>query len=190
MFQDGPETYMQQIWYLISVTRVEKMLASSRCCESARALLRERMTMARTLPVLAVLAGSDLTSCLISCLVSFLMALPFLPDELSHLPVNKPIAVLAEMRWLSSKTGREYRALGSSEIILVRRKLSPVYFGASEATILSERGSFRSRSNIGPKMASRPRLIAAGARSAYMASAPSSLGDSAASPPPRKPNPR
>jgi hypothetical protein len=49
------------------------------------------------------------------------MALPFLPDELSHLPVNKPIAVLAEMRWLSSKTGREYKALGSSEIVLVNK---------------------------------------------------------------------
>jgi hypothetical protein len=47
------------------------------------------------------------------------MALPFSQDELSKLPVNKTIAVLAEMRWLSSNTGREHRALGSSEIILV-----------------------------------------------------------------------
>src|SRR6266699_801488 len=37
----------------------------------------------------------------------------------------------------------------SSGVILIRRKLTPVYFGASEATIFSNRGSFRSRSNIG-----------------------------------------
>lgn len=49
------------------------------------------------------------------------MAFPFLPDELSHLPANKPIAVLAEMRWLGSKTSREYRSLGSLEIILVKK---------------------------------------------------------------------
>src|SRR6266702_3351671 len=36
----------------------------------------------------------------------------------------------------------------SSGVILVRRKLTPIYFGSTEATILSERGSFRSRSNI------------------------------------------
>jgi hypothetical protein len=47
------------------------------------------------------------------------MAFPFLPDELSHLPFDKSINVLVEMRWLSSKAAREYKALGSSEIILV-----------------------------------------------------------------------
>lgn len=49
------------------------------------------------------------------------MAFSFLPDELSKLPINKPIAVCAEMRWLSPKTKREYKALGSSEIILVNK---------------------------------------------------------------------
>jgi hypothetical protein len=37
----------------------------------------------------------------------------------------------------------------SSGVILVRPKLTPVYFGGTEATILSERRSFNSRSNIG-----------------------------------------
>src|SRR6266699_801491 len=59
-----------------------------------------------------------------------------------------------------------------------------------EPRIIPKPIEHRIEHGIGPKMASRPRLIAAGARSAYMASAPSSLGDSAASPPPRKPNPR
>jgi len=46
------------------------------------------------------------------------VTLSFSQDELSHLPANRTIAVLAEMRWLSSKTGREFKALGSLEIVL------------------------------------------------------------------------
>jgi hypothetical protein len=49
------------------------------------------------------------------------MSFPCTQDELSHLPVNKNLAVLAEMRWLSSKTGKEYKALGSTEIVLVNK---------------------------------------------------------------------
>jgi hypothetical protein len=49
------------------------------------------------------------------------MAFPFSQDELSHLPVNKPIALFAEIRWLGSKADKEYKALGSSEIVLVNK---------------------------------------------------------------------
>lgn len=49
------------------------------------------------------------------------MVFPFGADELSHLPAHKPITLLAEMRWLSAKTGKEYKALGASEIILVNK---------------------------------------------------------------------
>jgi hypothetical protein len=48
------------------------------------------------------------------------MTFAFQPDELAQLPVNKPIDVLAEMRWLT-KTGRRYKALGSTEIVLVNK---------------------------------------------------------------------
>lgn len=44
----------------------------------------------------------------------------FTQGELAHLPANKTIAVLAEMRW-TTKTGAEYKALGSSEIVLVNK---------------------------------------------------------------------
>jgi hypothetical protein len=49
------------------------------------------------------------------------IACPFEPDELAHLPANQPITLFAEMRWLGTKTGRELKALGSTEIILVER---------------------------------------------------------------------
>ena len=44
----------------------------------------------------------------------------FAQGELAHLPVNKPISLLAEMRW-RTKSGVEYKALGSSEIVLVNK---------------------------------------------------------------------
>lgn len=44
----------------------------------------------------------------------------FAQGELSHLPANKPISVLAEMRWVT-KSGTEYKALGSTEIVLVNK---------------------------------------------------------------------
>jgi hypothetical protein len=46
---------------------------------------------------------------------------PFSIGELSHLPVNQPIALFAEFRWLTVKTNREYRAVGSGEMILVNQ---------------------------------------------------------------------
>lgn len=49
------------------------------------------------------------------------MAFSFTPEEVSHLPVNKSLSVLAEMRWLSAKTGKEYKALGSTEIVPVNK---------------------------------------------------------------------
>lgn len=44
----------------------------------------------------------------------------FKQDELAHLPANKVISVLGEMRWLT-KSGRQYKALGSTEIVLVNK---------------------------------------------------------------------
>jgi len=44
----------------------------------------------------------------------------FQADELVQLPANKPISVLAEVRWLR-KSGRQYKALGSTEIVLVNQ---------------------------------------------------------------------
>jgi hypothetical protein len=48
------------------------------------------------------------------------MSFSFQQDELSHLPPNKTITVLAEMRW-RTKSEKEYKALGSTEIILVNK---------------------------------------------------------------------
>jgi hypothetical protein len=45
----------------------------------------------------------------------------FQPGEIAQLPSNKPLAVLAEMRWLAGKTPKEIRALGSAEIVLVNK---------------------------------------------------------------------
>ncbi len=42
----------------------------------------------------------------------------FEPGELAHLPTGTPLAVVAELRWLSAKSGREVRALGSADIVL------------------------------------------------------------------------
>ncbi len=47
------------------------------------------------------------------------IAVPFSANELSALPANKPLSIFAELRWLSAKSGRHYKALGSSEIVLV-----------------------------------------------------------------------
>jgi len=44
----------------------------------------------------------------------------FQAGELVQLPANKPLSVLAEFRWLT-KSGRQYKALGSTEIVLVNK---------------------------------------------------------------------
>ena len=49
------------------------------------------------------------------------IALPFSADELTTLPANKPLSIFAELRWLNAKSGREYKALGASEIVLVSK---------------------------------------------------------------------
>ncbi len=46
---------------------------------------------------------------------------PFSIGELSHLPVNQPISLFAEFRWLTTKTNREYQAVGAGEMILVNQ---------------------------------------------------------------------
>jgi hypothetical protein len=48
------------------------------------------------------------------------LSFAFTQAELVHLPANKNVSVLAEMRWLT-KSGTEYKALGSSEIALVNK---------------------------------------------------------------------
>jgi hypothetical protein len=48
------------------------------------------------------------------------VAFNFTQEETARLPANKSIAVLAEMRWLT-KSGRQFKALGSAEIVLVDR---------------------------------------------------------------------
>lgn len=50
-----------------------------------------------------------------------IMKFSFTEGELSHLPVNKPVVVLAEIRWLRSKDKKEITALGSSELTLVSK---------------------------------------------------------------------
>jgi hypothetical protein len=50
------------------------------------------------------------------------LTLDFTAAELAPIPVNKPVEVFAEMRWLTASSG-EYRALGSSEIVLVGKLL-------------------------------------------------------------------
>jgi hypothetical protein len=48
------------------------------------------------------------------------LSFPFTAGELAHLPANRPISLLAEMRW-RTKSGAEYKALGASEIVLANK---------------------------------------------------------------------
>lgn len=57
----------------------------------------------------------------------------FTEGELSHVPVNKPVTVLAEIRWLRSKEKKEISALGSTEITLVAK-----YFVKEQGQTLPE----------------------------------------------------
>src|SRR5262249_30650665 len=50
------------------------------------------------------------------------LTLDFTAAELAPIPSNKPIEVIAEIRWLTASSG-EYKALGSSEIVLVGKYL-------------------------------------------------------------------
>lgn len=43
----------------------------------------------------------------------------FTQEEMARLPANRNLAVLAEMRWLSPKSGKQFKALGSTELVLV-----------------------------------------------------------------------
>jgi hypothetical protein len=43
----------------------------------------------------------------------------FTAGELAHLPVNQPVSVLVEMRWLAPTSGNEYKALGSAETVFI-----------------------------------------------------------------------
>lgn len=67
----------------------------------------------------------------------------FTRGELAHLPANKLISVLAEMRWLT-KSGAKYKALGSSEIVLVNQYFyEGVSLAAGEEKELTDLKRFR-----------------------------------------------
>jgi hypothetical protein len=40
-------------------------------------------------------------------------------DELFQIPIQKPLSLFAEMRWLSGASGKEYKAVGSEEVVFV-----------------------------------------------------------------------
>ncbi len=48
-------------------------------------------------------------------------AFAFSLDDLSHLPANRDIAVVVQLRWRSAATGVEHAALGSSNIVVVNK---------------------------------------------------------------------
>jgi hypothetical protein len=54
-------------------------------------------------------------------LANDLMECAFEPGELAHLPPNTCFDVLAELRWRNARSGRETRALGSAELVLVNK---------------------------------------------------------------------
>lgn len=41
-------------------------------------------------------------------------------EELFQIPIQKPLSLFAEMRWLSAATGKEYKAVGSDEVVFVQ----------------------------------------------------------------------
>ncbi len=43
----------------------------------------------------------------------------FTPEELAHIPANRLLSVIGEMRWLTPVSGSERKALGSLELVLV-----------------------------------------------------------------------
>jgi hypothetical protein len=45
----------------------------------------------------------------------------FEPGELSHIPASGLLSVIGELRWKNARSGRETRAFGSSEIVLVNK---------------------------------------------------------------------
>jgi hypothetical protein len=49
------------------------------------------------------------------------LPLAFAREEASRLPINRPIAVLIEMRWLTARDGLVHKALGSADIVVVNR---------------------------------------------------------------------
>lgn len=49
------------------------------------------------------------------------VSLDFTAGEIAPLPADRPLNVFAEVRWLSAASGKEYKAVGSTEIVLVER---------------------------------------------------------------------
>lgn len=67
------------------------------------------------------------------------------PGELSHLPADRKLCVVGELRWRNERSGRETRALGSTEIVLAGKYfLKSLGLALSEERELSDMAQFRS----------------------------------------------
>jgi hypothetical protein len=73
------------------------------------------------------------------------MALAFSQEEVSRLSANRSLAVVAELRWRHSGNGKEYRALGSTDIVMVNRcVMKEQGKGVSSERELTDMTQFRS----------------------------------------------
>jgi hypothetical protein len=65
--------------------------------------------------------------------------------ELSHLPSDRTLCVIGELRWINARTGRETRALGATEIALAGRYvLKSVGVATTDERELNDMTRFRS----------------------------------------------
>ena len=72
------------------------------------------------------------------------MTFAFSQDEAARLPANKLLSVFSEVRWLSEKTKKEFKALGSQEIVVVGKYvLKEQGPGVSEEQELTDMKRFR-----------------------------------------------
>ena len=68
----------------------------------------------------------------------------FEPGELSHLPAECKLCVVGELRWKSERSGRQTRALGSTEIVLAGKYfLKSLDLAVSEERELNDMAQFR-----------------------------------------------
>jgi hypothetical protein len=81
-------------------------------------------------------------------------------EETQRIPANKPLTLFAEVRWLSAKTGKEYKALGSEDIVFVGKySLKEQGASVSEEQELTDMTRFRAFWN---KVWEAPSLTGAG----------------------------
>lgn len=69
------------------------------------------------------------------------LALPFTAEELSKVPVNQAVSIVAEMRWMTSRGER--KALGSSEVVFVNK-----YFVKEKGSSVSEEIELRDQNRF------------------------------------------